>query len=259
VLGEAAASWLMARRPVRTLLEQPETDCTFGRSLTMKSIGRFYTPMALMSFLALAIHPITTFFMGRSRQPLESLAVVPVIAALVFLFRTPGIAYHEVVIALLGDRLENHSALKRFSVILGGLSTAALTIVAFSPLVRIWLQDISGLSPDLARFALVPIRILVVLPATEVFVSLLRGLLVKTGRTWPLVAGVTGQIIAVLGTLWITVGSLNLIGATAAGVSQLVGYAAGLLILIGAARRAARECLPNSEGGEAVKNPLSCP
>lgn len=231
VFGEAVASWIMARRPVRRLLAQADEICTYGRDLTSAKIRRFYAPMALMAFLALAIYPMTTFFMSRSRNPLESLAVLPVVGALVFLFRTPGIAYQEVVIALLGDNFQNHDALKRFAKKAAAAAAGALTLVAYSPLAMIWLRDVSGLTPELARFALIPLRIVFILPATEVFLAFMRGHLVKAGRTWPLVAGVGAQIAAVLGTLYLTVGPLQMVGATAASVAQLAGYAFGTLIL----------------------------
>ena len=88
VLAEAAASRFMARRSVRELKAMPEADCGFGRDLTRSEIGRFCFPLSLTSFLALAINPMTTFFLGRSRFPLESLAVLPVVSSLAFLFRT---------------------------------------------------------------------------------------------------------------------------------------------------------------------------
>lgn len=45
--------------------------------------------------------------MGQARFPLESLAVVPIIHGLTFIFRAGGLSYLEVVIALLGPRREH--------------------------------------------------------------------------------------------------------------------------------------------------------
>jgi progressive ankylosis protein len=259
VFGEAAASWIMARRPVRRLLAQTDEICAYGRNLTSGKIWQFYAPMALMSFLALAIYPMTTFFMSRSRYPLESLAVIPVMGALVFLFRTPGIAYQEVVIALLGDNFENHARLKRFAKIVAACAAGALALVAYSPLAMIWLRDVSGLSPELARFALVPLRILFILPATEVFLAFMRGHLVKAGRTWPLVGGVAAQIAAVLGTLLLTVGPLRFVGATAAAIAQLAGYAVGTVILGFSVGRVVRDirAAGTPDAPEGISEPLA--
>ena len=79
---------------------------------------RFYTPLALTSLLTLGVQPIVVFFMGRAQAPLESLAVLPVINGLTFIFRSMGLAYQEVGIALVGDKLENLGALARFAAIL---------------------------------------------------------------------------------------------------------------------------------------------
>ncbi len=231
VVAEAAASWFMARRSVRRILAEPDEACPFGRDLTMARIGRFYLPLGLMSFLALAIHPMTTFFLGRSRQPIESLAVMPVVLSLVFLFRTPGIALQEVVIALLGGRGGHRATLRGFSGTVGALASAALTVVLFSPLSTAWLRGLSGLTPELAAFALVPARIMVLIPALEALISFERGVLVKTHRTWPVMTSVAAQVAIVSAALVATVFGLRMVGATAAGLSLIAGYAAAALVL----------------------------
>src|SRR5690606_12568760 len=82
-------------------------------------IARFCFPLALTSLIGLTVQPMLTFFMGRAVLPIESLAVFPVVHALSFLFRAPGLAFQEVVIALSGKRLENIVPLRRFGVGLG--------------------------------------------------------------------------------------------------------------------------------------------
>ncbi len=238
VVAEAAASWFMARRSVHRILKEPDEDCPFGRDLTQGRIGRFYLPLGLMSFLALAIHPMTTFFLGRSRQPIESLAVMPVVLAMVFLFRTPGIAVQEVVIALLGERGAHRAILRGFSGTAGALASAAMTAVIFSPLAKIWLCDLSGLTPELAGFALAPARIMVLIPALEAMISFQRGVLVKTHWTWPVMTSVVVQVAIVAAALTATVIALRMVGATAAGLSVLAGYAAATLVLTLGGRKA---------------------
>ena len=50
---------------------------------------------------------MVTFFMGQARFSLESLAVLPVINSLVFIFRTPGLSYQEAAITMLGRSWDN--------------------------------------------------------------------------------------------------------------------------------------------------------
>ena len=117
---------------------------------------RFYAPLALTSFLSFFINPLTTFFLARGRMPLESLAVLPVVIGLAFVFRTAGIAMQEVVIALVGDGGENRRILNRFTLRVGAASTAGLAAVVFTPLATVWYGTVSGLSRDLTAFSVLP-------------------------------------------------------------------------------------------------------
>ena len=76
----------------------------------------------MMSILAMAIHPMVTFFMGRSRMAIESLAVLPVVHGLAFVFRSVGLSYQEVTIALMGERAENLDRIRNFA---AGLAIAS--------------------------------------------------------------------------------------------------------------------------------------
>jgi len=94
VTAEAAASRVMADRAVRSLMSGPETEAA-GEGLTFLGIARFYTPLALTAVLALGVHPLVTFFVGHGRLALESLAVLPVVNSLVFVFRSLGLGLHR--------------------------------------------------------------------------------------------------------------------------------------------------------------------
>jgi len=56
-----------------------------------------------------------TFFLGHSRMSIESLAVLPVINSLVFIFRSMGLSFQEVGIALLGENNEGYKQLRNFA------------------------------------------------------------------------------------------------------------------------------------------------
>lgn len=184
VLLEAAASRWMARGPVREFrAEAAAVKPPYPASLRYREIASFYLPLALTSILTLAVTPIVTFFLGRSRFALESLAVLPVVHSFTFIFRCVGISYQEACVALLGDRFEGRTVLAGFGRIMGGCATGALAVVAFTPLSRLWFTSVSGLTPDLADFALLPLAILVLMPALEVLLSFQRALLIGQRRT----------------------------------------------------------------------------
>ena len=239
VIAEGAASWAMARRTVRALVCRGDDDCAFGRSLTAAAVMRFYAPLALTSFLSFFINPLTTFFLARGLMPLESLAVLPIIVGLAFVFRTAGIAMQEVVIALSGDAGENRPALARFSLGLGLASSAGLAAVLFTPLAGIWYGTVSGLAPELAAFALLPGGLLVLLPFLESVLSYERAVLVRARRTAPISVAVAVQLAVTTAVFALMIVALGTVGAVAVGPALTAGYGAGVAVLLLTRRRAA--------------------
>jgi progressive ankylosis protein len=232
VIAEGAASWFMARPTVRCLRRQSDAECAFGHSLTASKVVRFYAPLAMTSFLSFFINPLTTFFLARGRMPLESLAVLPVVVGLGFVFRTAGIAMQEVVIALVGDGLENRAVLRRFSLKVGLIASAGLAAVVFTPLARIWYGRVSGLSADLAAFSILPGALLVLLPLTEAVLSYERGVLVKSHRTAPISVAVGVQLAVTVAVFSLMVLVLRTVGAVSVGPALTAGYIAGVAVLI---------------------------
>jgi hypothetical protein len=222
----------MARPTVRGLRRQVDAECVFGRSLTAAGVVRFYAPLALTSFLSFFINPLTTFFLARGRSPLESLAVLPVILGLAFVFRAAGMAMQEVVIALAGDSNENRRMLFRFSLRLGAASTAAFAAVLYTPLATVWYGTISGLAPDLVAFALLPAGLLVLLPFLESILAYERGIFVRAHRTAPISVAVAVQLAVTAAVFVLMVLGLKTVGALAVGPALTAGYVAGAAALV---------------------------
>jgi hypothetical protein len=221
VMSEAVASRLMVSGVLRKLLQTPGEAS--GAAASWVALTRFYYPLALTTLLSLGIHPVVTFFVGNSRMSLESLAVLPVIGALVFIFRSLGLAYQEVVIALIGDRHEGYRALRRFGMILGLGVAAGLSVIAWTPLAGIWFRGVSGLTEELAAFALTPTRILAVIPGLTALLSFQRAVMVvrsTTNRiTWATIIEVVGTVVV----LWISISFFGIVGAIAAAAALLLG------------------------------------
>jgi len=239
VTAEALASRVMADQAVRSLMAGPSEDCK--TSLKYGEIVRFYIPLALTAVLALGVHPLVTFFVGRSRFPLESLAVLPVVNSLVFVFRSLGLAYQEVGIALMGDHGENFVPLRRFAWSLGLLVVAGLGLIAWTPLGRIWFEVISGLSPELAGFALTPTRFLVLIPGLAVILSFQRAVLVHAKHTMPVTLATVIEVVGIVAVLSIGVFYLGAIGAVAAAIALLLGRIGANLYLAPILRRPLRQ------------------
>lgn len=237
VTMEAIASRFMARMVVEELLREARLPA--GMPLTTLAIIRFYAPLALTSLLTMGVNPLVTFLLGRSRSALESLAAIPVVTSLVFVFRSGGVAYQEVGIALLGEDREGFAALKRFAEILAGVTSGVLALVAFSPLAVVWLHTVSGLSMEMTRFALMPLRVLCVMPALEVVLSFQRSVLVHARHTMLITWGTGVEVVGILATLAVGMGALDLVGALAAATALVVGRLGANVFLSGPTLRGA--------------------
>lgn len=215
---EALASRVMAAGAVQKFLA---TDT--GDVLSFRAIWDFYLPLALTSTIALAVQPMVTFFMGVSRFPLESLAVLPVVNSLVFIFRSPGLSYQEAAITMLGRNWDNYPKVRLFAFILGVGSTACLALIAFTPISRLWLLTVSGLTTELADFALPPIRIMTLMPFLSVWLSFQRSLLVARRATGPITWASVIEVAGILVVLFVTIRMGHWVGATAAAAAFMAG------------------------------------
>lgn len=230
VVAEAIASRLMAAGIVAELLAgRRRTEQS--QDLTLAGIAAFYFPLATMSILAMGIHPMLTFFVGRSRLALESLAILPVVHGLVFTFRAMGLSYQEVTIALMGDRAANYNRIRNFAAVLGVAVSAGLSLIVFTPLAGAWFQTVAGLPPELVKLALAPARLAAILPALSVLMSFQRALLVSSRLTRPLTGGTALEVAAVALVLSVAIFKYDLMGAVAATLAVVLGRIAGNLYL----------------------------
>jgi hypothetical protein len=205
-----------------------------SETLSYRFISGFYYPLALTSILALGVHPMVTFFLGKSRMALESLAVMPVILSLVFIFRSLGLSYQEVAIALLGEAGRNLQRLRNFAGMLALSVSGGLALIAFTPASQVWFQKISGLSPALAGFANLPTRILVLIPALSVILSMQRGVLVAFKKTKPITVATMIEVVCIFGVLALTLRVLDLVGVMGAALALLCGRTLANLYLFSA-------------------------
>jgi Na+-driven multidrug efflux pump len=235
VVVEAAAARWMAAPTVRELCAAGPASP--GADLSYREIASFYYPLALTSLIGLTVHPMLTFFMGRAPNPVDSLAVFPVVNALSFLFRAVGLSFQDAAIALMGERHRHLPELSRFTVVMGLSASLVLAAVAFTPLADVWFQSISGLTPELAAFAYLPAQIIVPLPALTVLLGLQRGIFVNVRRTRSITMA-TAIEVTFIAVTFVTLGwGLDVIGATAAFVAFVVGrLAANAFLAVRGAR-----------------------
>ncbi|MGE5497922.1 MAG: hypothetical protein ACM3Q2_07630, partial [Syntrophothermus sp.] len=222
VVMEAAASRLMAADVVRQLKKKEITESE--KQLSYGEITRFYYPLALTSILTLAVNPLVTFFLGQSRLPIESLAVLPVLNSFIFIFRSFGVSYQEAAIALMSDEREkNYRPVRNFAAVIGWSTVIVLGIIVAFSLSDFWFSGVSGLTSELSILAHVPLYFMMFLPSLEALISFQRSVLVITRTTRPVTTATAIEVSGIIIGLIICVNYLNLIGVTAAAAALLVG------------------------------------
>lgn len=193
--------------------------------LTLRSFLDFYIPLAMTSLLMLLANPIGSAALSRMPEALESLAVWPVITGLIFMIRSVGIAYNEVVVALL-DEPQSYANLNRFAGILSAAISGVLLLISATPISQFWFESVSALSPELAEMAKHALWLALPLPALSVMQSWYQGAILHGRHTRGITEAVsvyllTSAFILVLGVLWGQMVGLY-IGVAALTISVLV-------------------------------------
>ena len=214
---------------------------TESRDISYKGIYKFYYPLALTSLISLGVHPIVTFFMGQSIMAIESLAVLPVINALVFIFRSLGLSYQEVGIAMMGAKMENYNKLRNFGLITGAAAVASLAIIAFTPLADFWFSQVSGLSETLSLFSITPLMIMILLPGLTFWISFQRSILVFGKHTQPISKATAIEVTGIIIALFVATHYFSTVGVVGAASGFILGRLAANFFLIKPFNKVLRE------------------
>lgn len=221
VIMEASATKLFALKVLKQIKKERETKPQ--TNLSYIEILKFYYPLALTSILSLGIHPIVTFLIGQSRMSIESLAVLPVINSLVFIFRALGLSFHEAFIALLGEKGVNYKTLRTFGFTMGIASSISLYAITTTPIAHIWFHKVSGLSIRLTELAILPAIIMSIFPALTFLISIQRAVLVFSRNTSPLTTATIIEVVTILIGLFVGIKYFDLVGVLAATIAYVAG------------------------------------
>ena len=163
--------------------------------LSWREFWDFYMPLAMTSLLFLLSNPIGSSALSRMPDSLISLAVWPVITGLIFMLRSLGVAYNEVVVALL-EQPHASVTLWRFMLALGTFTTIILFTIAVTPLAGFWFEHFSALSPALAELGRRGIWLALPMPFLTTLQSWYQGVILHGRRT----RGITESIAVFLVT-----------------------------------------------------------
>lgn len=179
VTAEAIYTGLRTRSVVRG----PLADATpTVPPLDGRAFAGFYLPLALTSLLLLLVQPMGAAAISRMPEALASLAAWPVVNGLLFLLRSVGYAYAEVVVALM-DEPDADVTLRRFTLLLAGATGLVALAIATTPLAQLWFGTLSGLPPRLVELARNAFWIGLVWAPLDVYRNYLQGRLVHARRT----------------------------------------------------------------------------
>lgn len=229
VSAEALLTRYLARQTIVAVLQTPPAGGL--TPMSYRAIGDYYLPLALTPFIGLSIHPLVTFFLGKSRDALESLAVLPVIYGLTFVFRALGLSYQEVAIALLAEESSNYRLVRNFACGLGLGTSLCLSLIAFTPLAGFWFRDLSGLSQNLSNFAILPLQIMAVFPALTVLICWQRAILIDARLTRPVTIATALEAAGIFSILLLALLYLPIPGMVAAAGAYVIGRLLAVAVL----------------------------
>lgn len=197
VVSEAIYAGWRARPVVRDQVKQePE-----GEPLTLRAFLAFYIPLALTILLGLFVQPLVSAALSRMPGALVSLAVWPVVFGLLAMFQSAGVAYNEVVIALLEEPAAS-PALRRFTFRLAGAITLVMLLLMSTPLLTLWLRGPTALPPELLDLARTGLWLGLLLPGLRILQSWYQGVLLYRQKTAPITESVLLLLVATGAILW---------------------------------------------------------
>ncbi len=230
VVLEALSTRWLARQAIGESLREKDDRVTMS---SYTALGRFYLPLAMTPLIGLSVHPVVTFFLGHGSRPLESLAIMPVLYALTFVFRALGLSFPEVAIATLKDGKGNRAVVRRFALYLAIGLGGGLSLIAFTPLNVFWYATVSGLPANLVQLAIPPLQIMALFPALTVAIGYQRAILINNGVTLPVTVATAIEASGIFVVLALLVRYSPLPGVTAAAIAYLLGRLLALLYLCG--------------------------
>ena len=177
VIAEAAYATI-AVRPILDDQLSPAHSVSSSAEMSYGELFWFHLPLAFTSVLAVLAQPLVTSSLARLQNPMVSLAAWPIVFQVTLMARAAAFAWPEAVIALSKGR-ETFLPIRRFTFGMAAVISVLMALFVFTPLSTFYIfvvQDMTQVVGELAQSSLV---LFLLFPALAVFVSWLRGLLIK--------------------------------------------------------------------------------
>ena len=218
-LSEAIYARVKSRKVITgALIEAPVNDVVVrGRKLLS-----FYIPLAMTPFLVLAMQPIGAAGIDRMANPIESLAVWAPLNGLVFLCRSAGVGFNEVVIGHYSEP-GARASLRRFAWIVGGGFSILLAVISIPSMARFWFGEIIGLESELIELGTMILWLTVPIPLLTFLQSFYQGAIVDAHRTRYITESVIAFFVVTTSIIILGVVSQPEHGITAVVIATTIG------------------------------------
>ena len=166
--------------------------------------------------------------MNRMPEKMASTATWSSVYGLVFMFRSAGFAFNEVVVTLIAAP-DGVRVLRRIAWIMACLMVGLLAALAFTPLGGLWFGEAANLSPALMAVAVQALVFAVLMPGYSVLQSFYQGALVHSRKTRGVTEAVAlylliSSALLVAGIVWGRFRGIEfvLVAFTVAGILQTI-------------------------------------
>ncbi|MEN8242191.1 MAG: hypothetical protein ABFS17_09745 [Chloroflexota bacterium] len=224
VIFESFFIHLVSRKEIKKLSPNVEGH------LSYLELVKFQTPLALSNIIYLAASPLITTALARGPNPIEDLAVWPVLNSMLFVMRAPAVALPEAIIALYQGP-EKEKPLRQFSQLVGAGLSGFLLIVSTTSLAVVYFTDLIGISPALTRVAIPAAQAGILLPILTALMYYYRGILTAQKLTVPITLGMVVELLVMAVVLFGGV-YLGYSGVLVAVIALTAGITADALLLI---------------------------
>lgn len=197
--------------------------------LTYRIIFAFHAPLAMTSLLTLLVRPMIERGLASTKNAEDALAAWPVVFSIILIMRAGGMAWQEVVIALSKGPAQTR-ALRRFTVVMGSSLSGAMVLLAFTPLIDVYIGYLLSVPQDIRPLVVEGARTACLLPVLTTFQNYLRAMLMRTDTTAPIYQAMAVGLIVTGLTIWAGL-HLGLSGIATASLGLTVGMVVEMALL----------------------------
>ncbi len=228
VILESLFTHLLARGLIRQefAVDSANED---QQPLTLRELNRFHLPLTMSTMLWLLGRPIITWGLARSGNPTLSLAAWEPAGNTMFLFRAPGMALPEIVIAL-QRTAATARALLLFCFKVGAYSSVIVSIFSFTPLAYMLLHEVLHIDEEVSSLAVGAMRWSVLIPLLGGLQSFYRGMLAKYRQTKAMTTSMAVYVLATLISIRVVVAE-GRINVDSAAICLTIAMAVELVVL----------------------------